>query len=145
VLIDPEGSGYWSDWLEFLRKRLVVPGLIDHRDLHLLTHTSDTGAARDEIRGFYKNYHSSRYVGERLLIRLQSEPTTAEIEAWSREFSDIIVDGAISKAEMPPEEREDPLLADLHAISLRFTRKSFARLRDLIDALNDRRREPSTT
>ncbi len=136
VLIDPEGSGYWSDWLEFLRKRLVVPGLIDHRDLRLLTHTSDTGAAISEIRSFYRNYHSSRYVGERLLIRLVDEPTPGELETWSREFSDIIVDGGISKSEMPPEEREDPLLADLHAISLRFTRKSFARLRELIDALN---------
>jgi hypothetical protein len=136
VLIDPEGSGYWADWLEFLRKRLVVPGLIDHRDLRLLTHTSDTGAAVNEIRSFYRNYHSSRYVGERLLIRLLNEPTTEQLETWSREFSDIITDGGISKAEMPPEEREDPLLADLHAISLRFTRKSFARLRELIDALN---------
>lgn len=143
VLIDPEGSEYWTDWLEFLRKRLVVPGLIDPRDLHLLTHTSDPRAAIEEIRRFYSNYHSSRYVGERLLIRLLKEPTAGQIESWSRDFSDIIADGGISRAEMPPEDRDDPLLADLHAISMRFTRKSFARLRELIDVLNEQARMPS--
>ena len=143
VLIDPPGGGYWTDWLEFLRKRLAEPGLIDPRDLRLLTHTSDPMDAIEEIRSFYRNYHSSRYVGERLLIRLAHEPSDGELKKWSHDFSDIIQDGGISRSDMPPEDREDPLLADLHSVSLQFTRKSFARLRELIDVMNDRSRESS--
>jgi uncharacterized protein (TIGR00730 family) len=138
VLIDPIGSGFWEDWLAFLKKRLVAPGLIDARDLHLLTHTSDPAAAIEEIRRFYANYHSSRYVGDQLLIRLENEPSVEDLERWTHDFGDMLKSGAIVKTELPPEEREDPLLSHLHAISLRFNRQNFARLRELIDTLNGR-------
>jgi uncharacterized protein (TIGR00730 family) len=138
VLIDPPGSTFWKDWLGFVTKHQAERELIDPKDLALLTHVTDPDRAIEEIRLFYRNYHSSRYLGEDLLIRLERRPTEEQLERWSGEFADIIDKGGINRAALPEEDREDRLLAPLHGISLRFDRKSTARLRELIDAINGR-------
>lgn len=137
VLLDPAGSGYWEDWLDFLRKRLAGRGLIDPRDLHLLTHVSEPDRAVEEIRTFYSNYHSSRYVGDRLLIRLEKPATDEQLADWSGRFADI-AEGGVIRAGLTPEDIADPFLQQLHGVSLKFNRRSFARLRELIDAMNGR-------
>lgn len=137
VLLDPAGSGYWEDWLDFLRKRLAGRGLIDPRDLHLLTHVTDADRAVEEIRTFYSNYHSSRYVGDRLLIRLEEPATDEQLADWSGRFADIAESGVI-RTGLTPEDLADPFLQQLHGVSLKFNRRSFARLRELIDAMNGR-------
>ncbi|MDM7915110.1 MAG: TIGR00730 family Rossman fold protein [Candidatus Eisenbacteria bacterium] len=141
VLMDPPGSAYWRDWHHFVRTRLADRGLIDPRDLALLTHTSDAGKAIAEIRSFYSNYHSSRYIGDRLLIRLENEPTDEQLAEWSLRFQDLMTKGGITRTPLPEEDREDPLLKQLHGVQLHFNRRNFARLRELIDALNGYTRE----
>lgn len=140
ILLDPEGSEYWSDWLRFIRGRLADAGYIAPQDLQLLTHTHSVDEAIEEVRGFYGNYHSSRYVGDRLLIRLEKEPTEEDLAAWTRRFGDLLLDGSIERAQLTKEDAEDPLMQTLHAVSLRFGRRDFARLRALIDAMNGRER-----
>ncbi len=140
VLMDPPGSGYWEDWLVFLKKRLSDRGLIEPRDLNLLTHTTEPSETIEEIRGFYSNYHSSRYVGEKLLMRLEHTPTDEQLEGLGHQFQDIVSDGGITRTELPAEDREDPLLNQLHGVTMRFNRRSFSRLRELIDAINGRTR-----
>jgi uncharacterized protein (TIGR00730 family) len=136
ILMDPEGSEYWSDWLRFIKNRLADPGYIAARDLQLLTHAHSVEAAVEEVRGFYKNYHSSRYLGEKLLIRLETAPADAELADWNERFSDLLSEGVIEQAELPREDLEDPLLQQLHGIAMRFNRRDFARLRELIDTIN---------
>jgi uncharacterized protein (TIGR00730 family) len=138
VLIDPPGSGYWDDWFDFLDKRLAGRGLIDPRDFHLLTRVSQPERAIEEIRTFYSNYHSSRYVGDKLLMRLDRAATDEQLADWGGRFADIVGDAGIRRSDLTPEDLEDPLLQQLHGISMRFNRKSFARLRELIDAINGR-------
>lgn len=142
VLIDPPDSTFWKDWFGFIRKHQADRGLIDPNDLVFLSHASDTTEAIESIRHFYSNYHSSRYVGERMLIRLEKEPTEEQLGRWSEEFADIIGRGKIVRSELPGEDLEDPLLAPLHGISFHFDRRRTARLRALIDAINgDRPRD----
>ena len=136
VLMDPPGSTFWKDWLGFVTKHQANRGLIDPRDLSLLTHVTEPDQAIEEIRKFYKNYHSSRYVGENLLLRLEKRPTEKQLDLWSSEFSDIIEVGKIRNVELPEEDQEDRLLTQLHGISMRFDLKSTARLRELINAIN---------
>jgi uncharacterized protein (TIGR00730 family) len=136
ILMDPPGSGYWDGWLSFIHKQLADRKLIDPRDFALLTHTSDPAETIREVGRFYSNYHSSRYVGDRLLIRLEHPPEDAQLEDWSHRFSDILTSGRIERSEPPPEDAQDPLLGRLHCVQLAFTRASFARLRELIDAMN---------
>lgn len=136
VLIDPPGSTFWKDWLGFITKHQANRGLIDPKDLGLLTHVTDPNQALEEIRRFYVNYHSSRYVGENLLLRLEKRPTEDQLDAWSSEFADIIEIGKIRNVELPEEDQEDQLLMQLHGVSFRFDLKSTARLRALIDTIN---------
>src|SRR5213595_3142744 len=70
VLLDrPEGN-YWEEWMKFVTARLLKRGLISEEDLSFfkITHTVQQAVA--EILHFYKIYHSARWVGERLVIRI---------------------------------------------------------------------------
>ena len=48
-----------------------------------------------EIRGFWRNYHSIRWVGDRLVVRLRAEPTDDELAALNEEYGDLLVEGKI--------------------------------------------------
>ncbi len=99
-----------------------------------------------EILGFYRNYHSLRFVGHTLVIRLQARPAVTEMAALSEEFADITGGRPIEALDgpLPPEARTDDH-ADLPRIALRFDRMSYARLRLLIDAVNDLPSAPPRT
>src|SRR2546423_1007709 len=74
VLLDVPDGTYWQSWDRFVRDELASRGLIDADDHSLYFITDDVGAASAEIRGFYRSYHSIRYVGQTLVIRLQPAP-----------------------------------------------------------------------
>ncbi|MCX8107757.1 MAG: cytochrome D ubiquinol oxidase subunit II, partial [Verrucomicrobiae bacterium] len=88
------------------------------------------------ITRFYRNYHSSRYVQERLVIRLHHVPSPSAIKALNEDFEDVITGPPIEVIEPTPEEREDNDCLHLPRIAFGFDRKSFGRLRELIDRLN---------
>ena len=136
VLIEPEGSTYWAEWLGFLQMHLVASNLVSPEDMSFIKHAESIDDAIAEIEHFYANYHSARYVGERLIIRLQRKPTHAQIERLNHEFADIIVTGRIRSIPPTGEEIRDRDALELARIALQPTH-NFARLRELIDALND--------
>ncbi len=70
VLIDRPGGDYWRDWDAYIRKHLIKPGLISPEDNKLYTVTDNLDVACQVITDFYRVYHSSRYVGDQLVIRL---------------------------------------------------------------------------
>ena len=135
VLLDDPGGGYWQAWSGFLEDEVATRGLIASQDTSLFLVTDDVSAAAEEIVGFYHNYHSLRWVGNRLVIRLRHQPEEAEVAALSQEFSEILVRGGIEVLDGPltPEQLDYPELA---RIALAFDRHSYADLRRLIDALN---------
>jgi hypothetical protein len=67
---------------------------------------------------------------------LERPPTDAQIEDWNRRFRDITTSGRIRRTDLPAEDLEDPLLVQLHGVSLRFDRRKTVRLRQLIDCIN---------
>ena len=75
VLLEVPGGTYWRAWERFIREEVLARGLISDDDLALYRITDDAAAARDEILGFFRNYHSIRFVGQRLVIRLRAAPT----------------------------------------------------------------------
>jgi hypothetical protein len=96
--------------------------------------TDDVGEAVTEILGFYRNYHSSRYVGDRLVIRLAYAPSDEQLALLNDEFADLLAKGAIEATlPLPPEGEE---MSQLPRIALSFDRHSVGRLRQLIDRLN---------
>jgi uncharacterized protein (TIGR00730 family) len=136
VLLEVEGGTYWHEWEEFVRQEVGRRGLISDDDCVLYRITDDADVAVSEITGFYRNYHSRRFVGDTLVLRLRAEPTDAEVAALAEEFADIVVRGSITRtAPLPPEVSGQDHL-DLARIAFRFDRMHHGRLRSLIDRIN---------
>ena len=62
-------------------------------DDHLFCVTDDVQTAVDEVLGFYRNYHSQRFVKGRLVLRMQEAPSPERLAALNEEFADIVVRG----------------------------------------------------
>jgi uncharacterized protein (TIGR00730 family) len=136
VLLEVPGGTYWESWERFVRDEVVARGLVSPEDLALLRITDDVEAATGELFGFFRNYHSIRYVGARLIIRLRSAPTRAELADLNDRFADVCVRGRIESTPPTPPEIAGDDHVDLPRIALHFDRASHGRLRSLIDALN---------
>jgi hypothetical protein len=139
VLVDPPGSTYWESWRDFVERELVARELVAEADLDLFLISADVDAAVDEVVGFYRNYHSSRYVGRRLVLRLAEAPSDRMIASLNQAFGDIVESGSIERIEATPSEVEDDDGLHLSRIAFRFDRRGYSRLRHLIDALNGQR------
>ncbi len=137
VLLEVPGGSYWHAWERFVTEEVTARGLIGREDSSLYLITDDVLQAAGEILGFYRNYHSLRWVGDRMVIRLTAVPTETEIAALSEEFAGICTRGPIEvlPGPLPTETRQEDHL-ELPRIALSFDRTSFAQLRRLIDALN---------
>ena len=92
--------------------------------------------ASRHVLDFYRNYHSIRYVGARLVIRLRATPTKTEMADLNDAFSDILTRGRIETTPPQPPEVSGNDHLHLPRIALHFDRSSHGRLRALIDALN---------
>jgi hypothetical protein len=136
ILMDLPDGTYWSRWQEFLRDDLLKRGYISENEINLIKTLTSAEAAVKEITGFYRNYHSYRFVKQDLVIRLNHPPPPALIDQLNRDFADIISDGEIRLTEPLPEEAEEPETLHLHRLLGRFNREDFARLRQMIDAIN---------
>ena len=135
VFVDAPGSTYWQDWYAFVQRHMLQSGLISPSDMHLFKVTSDVDEAVNEITTFYYNYHSSRYVGGQLLIRLQRVPAAAMLDRLNVDFRDILTQGDIVAVE-PPGDTTDDEAPHLPRVLLWFNRTHFGRLRQMLDVLN---------
>ncbi len=134
VMVETPGGTYWHAWLRFLQDEAIAAGWISPEDRALFKVTNTMEEASAEILGFFRNYHSCRWVGDLLVLRVQVQPSKAELAELNRRFSDIVVRGSIRPTDpFPPERNDHP---DLPRLALRFDRFHYARLRQLIDALN---------
>ncbi len=137
VLLDLPGGTYWQAWERFVGDELSARGLISPGDTALYRITDDVGRAAAEVLEFYRRYHSLRVVGDLTVIRLRSAPSDEQLAAFNREFADICARGDIHRIEALPQELAGRDHVDLPRIALHFDRIHYARLRQLIDALNE--------
>jgi hypothetical protein len=98
VFVDEPGGSYWRDWFDYVTTHLAGRGLIDPTDLNLFCVTDSVDTAVQEIEGFYRNYHSSRYVDGRLVLRLHVAPDDAQLELLNDEFARLLESGRIERA-----------------------------------------------
>ncbi|NEP45585.1 MAG: LOG family protein [Okeania sp. SIO2G4] len=135
VLIDCPGGNYWHDWNDFIHKQLLRRGLISPEDPSLYTITDDLEEACQAIANFYRIYHSSRYVGEKFVIRLNSELSEGDVDYLNQEYSDILTIGKIEKSKVLPEELGDET-AHLPRLVMSFNQKDTGRLYQMIAQIN---------
>ncbi|MGH1395069.1 MAG: LOG family protein [Trichormus sp.] len=135
VLIDHPGGNYWQSWSQYIDEHLVKTALVSPEDPSLYTVTDNLEVACDAITRFYQVYHSSRYVGDQLVIRLMQELSDTEVEYLNDQFSDIIVKGKIEKSQALPQENQDETV-DLPRIVLYFNQRDLGRLYQMIAAIN---------
>jgi uncharacterized protein (TIGR00730 family) len=137
VLVDETGGDYWRIWKEFVERHLLRRGWISKEDLDLFRIVDDAEAAAEEILGFYRVFHSMRYVGRELVFRIRTPLEGAALSRLSASFGDILESGTFRTGSALPEENEDePELSELPRLVFRFDRRSFGRLRALVDFLN---------
>ena len=136
VFLDAPRGTYWKTWKRYVEEHLLRRRLISPEDMSLFLVTDDVEAAVEEIRGFYRVYHSSRYVGDRFVIRLNAALAPSFVAELNREFADILDEGAFEVGAALPEEQGEAEIAHLPRLVFRFNRMRFARLREMIDRIN---------
>ena len=145
VLLDTPSGRYWDSFRRFLDDAVLANGMIDPEDRRLYRITDDVDEAVAEIEGFYRNFHSLRWVGSRMVVRLRASPTKAEVATLNRDYSDLLVGGRIERTDplSPEVSGQDHL--DLPRLAMRFDPRRYGRLRMLIDALNELASAPPET
>lgn len=136
VFLDEPGGDYWQQFHRFVVDKLLGRGMIGPEDLHLYKLTDSADQAVAEILGFFRVYHSMRYVHEDLVLRLKAVPDAEALEAIQTRFADLLLSGQFAVSGPLPEERDDPSVADYARLVFRFNRRSYGRLRQLLDWLN---------
>jgi uncharacterized protein (TIGR00730 family) len=137
VLMDRPGGTYWKTWEQNVREHLLRDKLISAEDLNLYQITDSADEAVKIITRFYRNFHSSRFVKDLLVIRLKTAPSPNAIAALNRDFGDIVKGTPIKPIKPTPDEMEDQDHLDLARIAFGFNRRDYGRLRQLIDVLNE--------
>lgn len=135
VLVDKPGGDYWQEWNDYIHRQLLRRGLISAEDPSIYTITDRIDVACEAIAQFYTVFHSCRYVGEDLIMRLNSELSEESLELLNKQFGDILLRGRI--------EQTQPVLQDYPEaegsaarLVLTFNQRDLGRLYQLIAAIN---------
>jgi uncharacterized protein (TIGR00730 family) len=135
VLVDPPGGDYWKNWEIYQRDHLLKAGWINEDDLHLYTLTDRVDEACEAIASFYKVFHSSRYVGENLILLLKCEPSEEIIDYLNQKYSKLLVKGQILRGTVLPQEVGSET-EHLSRLILHFNQRDLGLLYQLIRDLN---------
>lgn len=137
VLIDAPGGTYWQHWRTYLKAELLHNGMITEQDMNLFKLTDNIDEAVDEILGFYRRYHSMRYVGPLLVLRLSTPLPPEALERLNDTYARILTEGRIEQHLVPLEgEGEDAEFPELPRLALAYSRKDAGTLRLMVNDIN---------
>ncbi len=142
VMVDAPGGSYWEGWMEFVHGQVERLGMISPVDYDFFKVTHDLDAAVHEVLHFYKNYQSSRYVGQQMVVRLATRLTAGALDGINTRFADVLRAGRFVQGPALRQERNEPEIAHLPRLVFTPNRRDFGRMRLLINALNDAETEP---
>lgn len=136
VLLDPPGETFWIRWMRFIEKELLDAGLISSTDMHLLYRSKSPEDAMAYIERFYRRFHSYYFDQDSITIRLL-EPLTDKHLDWIRyDYADLMPKADLIQLSVDEEDPE-PALASMPRLRFTLKRGDYARLKDLIDIIND--------
>ena len=136
VCLAAPGCDYWERWTDFVNDQLLARGYISDIDLELLKIFHNEEEAVEEIETFYRNYHSHRFVNEKLVLRLHHPLDQEHLVQLNNTFTDLLVTGLFVQSPALPEECDEPDLSELPRLVFHYNRRDAGRLRQLINWLN---------
>src|SRR5256714_2394599 len=136
VLAYPPGGTDWRTRTKFLTEHLFKLGLVSSEDFSFFKIARDVDEAVREILQFYKVYHSARWVGEQLVLRICQTLSRNAVADLNNNFADLFRDGAIVQGSSLRKEKNEPEIWNLPRLILTPYRNNFGRFRQLIDAIN---------
>jgi hypothetical protein len=106
--------------------------------MNLFKLTDNVEEAVEEITGFYRRYHSMRYVGPLLVLRLSSPLPPQALERLNDTYAaPLLTEGRIEQHAAPLEgEGEEAEYPELPRLSLAFNRKDAGTLRLMVNDIN---------
>jgi len=137
VCLQAPGCDYWDDWSAFVTKQLLKRNLINEEDMSLFTIVDSADAAVEDIFRFYRRYHSIRFVGRQMAMRLKKTISAEQLDQIQERFGDLLTEGRFALRGPLEEELDEPALRDLPRLVFSFNRRSASRLRQLINHLNE--------
>lgn len=136
ILLDEPGGQYWHGWARFVEEHLVEGGYVDAGDIDLTDRTDDVATACSLVTGFYRRYHSTRWVGTRLVIRTLTPVSDEDLADLNERFAHLCTEGRIERAEPFAPERSDDDHLDLPRLACTFNVFKMAGLHHLVRAIN---------
>ncbi|MDA1007438.1 MAG: LOG family protein [Planctomycetota bacterium] len=126
--------GWWSDAVRWMRRRLLDEHWISPEDSSLFELAKSPADASRRILRFYRRYHSSRYVGDRLVIRLHAPLRPEDLELLKSRYDRLLARGTFSQSK--PLAAEGGEFPELARLVFAHTRRDYGLVRQLIDTLN---------
>jgi uncharacterized protein (TIGR00730 family) len=136
VLLDTPDGSYWETWMKFVRDDMFNLGYLSREDFSLFKLCHSVSEAVNEIVQFYKNYHSVRWVGHELVLRICRRLSDKAMADLNDKFADIVREGKIAQGSALRQEKNEPEILALPRLILTPHRRDFGRFRELIDAIN---------
>lgn len=136
VLLDMPKGTYWETWMKFVRDDMFNLGYLSKEDFSLFKLCHSVADAVKEVVLFYKNYHSVRWVGDQLVLRIYRRLSNKAIVDLNKNFAGLVREGEIVQTSALPAEKNEPEIWELPRLVLAPHRRDFGRFRQLIDAIN---------
>ncbi|MGH9296829.1 MAG: TIGR00730 family Rossman fold protein [Acidimicrobiales bacterium] len=137
VLVDLPRERYWEAWEQFVSGEVIRRGLASKADTAFYKITPDVDEAVGEMLHFYRNYHSRRFVGPTMVIRLRTAPSDVELASLNERFAAAVSKKGIWRSGPLGPERSDREHLELPRVAMELDLRFQGQLRQLIDALND--------
>ncbi|GIZ11443.1 LOG family protein [Pseudomonas sp. NCCP-436] len=137
ILLDEPGGSYWEDALGFIRRQLADNAYILSSDLNLMRLVYSAEEAVEEIARFYRNVHSSRWLNEYFVIRLNHPLSEAALTSLHKDFASLCKKEGFIQRPAFEQEQDEPELLGLPRLAFAFNGRDYGRLRGLLDVLNE--------
>jgi uncharacterized protein (TIGR00730 family) len=137
LLMELPEDDYWESYDGFIRDQLLRRKLISPEDVDLYTIVRSPEEGAEAIRFFYSTYHSSRIIGNRMVLRLEKELSGDAVETLGREFADLVSKGSVEKTAAHEAERNEPHLLEKPRIAFAYARQNPSRLYAMIRRINE--------
>ena len=136
VLLDLPGDSFWRSVDHLIQTELLTRGLVSPEDLALYRVCDTIDDATEEIQTFYLNYHSVRFVGKHLIMRLNQLPTTQLLNQLQEKFGYLCRSGQFEIVQPHATEKHDNDHLDKYRLRFDPQRSDAGGLRALINFLN---------